>query len=66
MIYREGKAGQERNYDAALPRCPLAVRLDDPMYERVADPVLNLDLVHNSSTRSEELAIVPTQSGLTK
>ena len=51
MIYWEGETGKRRNDNAALEWRSFAVRTNDPVYDRIANPVLNLGLVDDRPVR---------------
>ncbi len=50
MVNRVGKSGYQRDYDATAPIRPFAMRTNDAMDKRVANIVLNGNVIHHSST----------------
>ena len=47
MVYREWKSRKEGDNDAAPPLCTLAVCADDAMDDRIANFVINSNVIHN-------------------
>lgn len=51
VINGKGEAREEGNDDATFPRSALTMCADDPIDQRIANPVLNLDIIHNGPAR---------------
>jgi hypothetical protein len=58
VINGKGEAREEGNDDATFPRGALAMCADDPIYQRIANPVLNIDIIHDGPARTNQQAVV--------